>query len=320
MPDMDEGAFILDYEMPVGTSLGQTDKILRRVEAVLQDTPDIAGYIRRTGAENGLFVTESFRGDVLVSLKPPGQRRPMQTIFDSPPEDIKKAVPELESLELLPLIKDQLNDLAGLQRPIGKSKSLVPMWLYCELSGTGSRRGRSFEIGRSERPRAFGKSRFGGSSENSAIVRLGLWVKDLENQLNAAMFGQIVGTIPERDRLTNIRVRFPDRFRFDVMNWDTYRLACLRQTQQPERQMAQLILQFPVRVFHRSLSRSVNWQPSSWCEVRTNFGTKPTAGDHSHSQTRGSRFGHDQSPVAIALVRFKVSPGYHLGTSRWIPR
>ncbi len=118
MPDMDEGAFILDYEMPVGTSLAQTDKILRRVEAVLQESPDISGYIRRTGAENGLFVTESFRGDILVSLKPPGQRRPMKAIFDSLEEDIKKTVPELESLELLPLIQDQLNDLAGLQRPI----------------------------------------------------------------------------------------------------------------------------------------------------------------------------------------------------------
>ena len=35
MPDMDEGAFVLDYNMPVGTSLAQTDKVMRRVEAVL---------------------------------------------------------------------------------------------------------------------------------------------------------------------------------------------------------------------------------------------------------------------------------------------
>ena len=35
MPDMDEGAFVLDYNMPVGTSLAQTDKVLRRVEDVL---------------------------------------------------------------------------------------------------------------------------------------------------------------------------------------------------------------------------------------------------------------------------------------------
>ena len=33
MPAMDEGAFVLDYNMPVGTSLTQTDKVLRRVEA-----------------------------------------------------------------------------------------------------------------------------------------------------------------------------------------------------------------------------------------------------------------------------------------------
>ena len=55
MPDMDEGAFVLDYNMPVGTSLAQTDKVMRRVEDVLLKTPDISGYIRRTGAELGLL-------------------------------------------------------------------------------------------------------------------------------------------------------------------------------------------------------------------------------------------------------------------------
>ena len=77
MPEMDEGAFVLDYEMPVGTSLPETDRVLRRVEAVLLDTSDVAGYIRRTGAELGFFATEAFTGDILVSLKPPGERRPI---------------------------------------------------------------------------------------------------------------------------------------------------------------------------------------------------------------------------------------------------
>ncbi len=35
MPEMDEGALVIDYHMPVGTSLAQTDKVLRRVEAIL---------------------------------------------------------------------------------------------------------------------------------------------------------------------------------------------------------------------------------------------------------------------------------------------
>ena len=37
-----------------------------------QRTPDIAGYIRRTGAELGFFATEPYTGDILVSLKPAG--------------------------------------------------------------------------------------------------------------------------------------------------------------------------------------------------------------------------------------------------------
>ncbi len=85
MPDMDEGAFVLDYNMPVGTSLAQTDKVMRRVEAVLLRTPDIAGYIRRTGAELGFFATEPYTGDILVSLKPTGQRRPMSEIVRRAP-------------------------------------------------------------------------------------------------------------------------------------------------------------------------------------------------------------------------------------------
>src|SRR5580658_3188190 len=93
MPDMDEGAFVVDYFMPVGTSLGETDKVVRRVETILQKTPDVAGYIRRTGAELGFYATESFRGDILVSLKPSRERRPMPEILEDLEKQIKTEVP-----------------------------------------------------------------------------------------------------------------------------------------------------------------------------------------------------------------------------------
>ena len=117
MPEMDEGAFVLDYFMPAGTSLEKTDRVLRRVEAVLAETPDISGYIRRTGAELGLFATEPFTGDILVSLKPPGQRREMEEIFDGLRNKLAERVPELET-EFVPLIQDQINDLAGVSAPV----------------------------------------------------------------------------------------------------------------------------------------------------------------------------------------------------------
>ncbi len=118
MPEMDEGALVIDYHMPVGTSLAQTDKVLRRVEAILLETPDISGYIRRTGAELGLFATESYTGDILVSLKPPAEQRRAWTKFSTPCEKtLKQAVPELE-IEIMPLVQDQIDDLAGVDSPI----------------------------------------------------------------------------------------------------------------------------------------------------------------------------------------------------------
>src|SRR6266702_8660694 len=39
MPVMDEGGFILDYISPPGTSLAETDRLLRQVESILQETP-----------------------------------------------------------------------------------------------------------------------------------------------------------------------------------------------------------------------------------------------------------------------------------------
>ncbi len=39
---------------------------------------------------------------------------------------------------------------------------------------------------------------------------------DVENQLHAALYGQVASTVPEQDRMTKIRVRYPDRVRFDV--------------------------------------------------------------------------------------------------------
>jgi multidrug efflux pump subunit AcrB len=49
LPAFDEGAFVLDYIAPPGTSLTETDRILRDVEEKLKNTPEVESYSRRTG-------------------------------------------------------------------------------------------------------------------------------------------------------------------------------------------------------------------------------------------------------------------------------
>jgi CzcA family heavy metal efflux pump len=215
MPDMDEGAFVLDYNMPVGTSLGQTDKVMRRVEEVIQRTPDISGYIRRTGAELGFFATEPYTGDILISLKPPGRRRPMSELFDALREELKAEVPELET-EFVPLVQDQINDLAGVQSPI-EVKVFGPD--FSNLRTLAEKVGKIVE----DVPGAadvnahvyLGNPDIVIRPDSVQTARVGLTVADVEAQLNAALYGQVASTIPEQDRMTKIRVRYPDSVRYD---------------------------------------------------------------------------------------------------------
>ncbi len=52
-------------------------------------------------------------------------------------------------------------------------------------------------------------------TKSAEAARLGLTQMDVEAQLNAALYGQVATTLPEQDRMTKIRVRYPDRVRYD---------------------------------------------------------------------------------------------------------
>jgi multidrug efflux pump subunit AcrB len=91
MPSMDEGAFIVDYWAPSGTPLEQTEKMARDIEKILTNNPDVKAFVRRTGAENGLFATQTSRGDIQVVL---------HQAHDDPISLVTKRVrPPLEVLE-----------------------------------------------------------------------------------------------------------------------------------------------------------------------------------------------------------------------------
>ena len=218
MPEMDEGAFVLDYFMPVGTSLVETDKVLRRVEEVLQKTPDVQGYLRRTGAELGLFATESFTGDILVSLKPSGQRRGSEEIFEALREELKQQVPELET-EFVPLIQDQINDLGGVDRPIEVKVFGPDQAVLRELAGqvgeileAWEKEGKVQDVNTNVR---LGNPDLVVRPNSVQTARVGLTEQDVEAQLDAALYGQVASTLPEQDRITKIRVRYPDVIRYN---------------------------------------------------------------------------------------------------------
>jgi CzcA family heavy metal efflux pump len=116
MPEMDEGGFIIDYVAPPGTSLTETDRLLRQVGDILRRDPAVETYSRRTGAQLGGGLTEANSGDFFVRLKPL-PRPPIWEVMDRVRTRVEQEVPGLE-VEMALLMEDLIGDLTAVPQPI----------------------------------------------------------------------------------------------------------------------------------------------------------------------------------------------------------
>jgi len=117
LPAMDEGGFIVDYIMPAGASLRETNRVITHVEKILHDTPEVESTARRTGLQLGLAaVTEANTGDISVKLKSDRKRSGDEVIADVRAK-IKQAEPTLD-VEFPQLLQDMIGDLTSAPEPV----------------------------------------------------------------------------------------------------------------------------------------------------------------------------------------------------------
>ena len=117
LPEMDEGAFIMDCTMPAGSSLEASAQVMAVVDKILKDTPEVAITTKRTGLQLGLAaVTESNFGDYSVKLKA-DRKRDIAEIIDDVRGRVKDAVPMLD-VEYTQVLEDMIGDLSNSPEPI----------------------------------------------------------------------------------------------------------------------------------------------------------------------------------------------------------
>ena len=117
LPEMDEGGFVLDYIMPAGSSLAETNRVISHVEQILRSTPEVESTSRRTGLQLGLAaVTEANTGDLSVKLKQK-RSRSVQEVMEDVRTKIKQQEPALD-VEFIQTLQDMISDLTGAPEPI----------------------------------------------------------------------------------------------------------------------------------------------------------------------------------------------------------
>ena len=153
LPAMDEGGFIVDYTMPPGSSLNETNRVISHVERILRATPDVATTARRTGLQLGLAaVTEANQGDISVKLKPlapfwarwfgAASHNQRTRSGDEVIADVRAKITEAEPLldvEFPQLLQDMIGDLTSAPQPVviklfSEDGDLLRHWAPVEAS------------------------------------------------------------------------------------------------------------------------------------------------------------------------------------------
>ncbi len=212
LPAFDEGAFVLDYVAPPGTSLQETNRILQHVETLLKETPEVESYSRRTGLQLGLSITEPNTGDFLVKLKEKRSRSTEQ-VSDELRGKIQSSEPALE-VEFVGILSDLIGDLTS-------SPSPIEIRLFSEDQAALQQTAE--EVEKSIQKVNGVVDTFNGIVVSGAAItfdvdeesaaRFGVSPADIINSVTAAMSGDVSSSILEKGRLIAVRVKYPNEIK-----------------------------------------------------------------------------------------------------------
>ncbi len=208
LPEMDEGSIVLDFDSPPGTSLEETDRMLTEVDKIIESNPKVKTYSRRTGTQMGFFITEPSRGDYLIELNK-NRDRTTDEIADEIRRKVESAVPAL-IVDFGQVITDMLGDLMSSVQPIEikifgdnhkKLKELSKQVADSLQTVEGTADVFNGIVIAGPMLKIFPKE--------AKLKQFGLTSSDLQAQVETCLAGTVVGSIPENEQLTDIRMTFP---------------------------------------------------------------------------------------------------------------
>ncbi len=217
LPEMDEGSIVLDYTTPPGTSLEETDRILREVEKIITKTADVEAYSRRTGTQMGFFITEPNTGDYLIQLKK-DRERTTEEVIEEIRQKVEATQPALE-IDFGQVITDMLGDLMSSVQPIEikifgddqhqlQELSRQVADIVTNVKGTAD---------------VFDGIVIAGPSVNirpnsAALAQYGLDPAAFQTQFQTSLEGNTAGEIFEGEQLSPIRIIYPGSRKFGISN------------------------------------------------------------------------------------------------------
>ena len=215
LPEMDEGSIVLDYASPPGTSLEETDRMLKEVEKEIVKIPDVQAYSRRTGTQMGFFITEPNTGDYLIQLKP-NRTKSTDEVISEIRTHIERTQPALV-VDFGQVIGDMLGDLMSSTQPIeikifGNDQQKL-QGLSTQVADLVSRVSGTADV--------FDGIVLSGPTVNvqpnfAMLAQYGVTPASFQLQLQTAMQGNVIGDLYDKQQLSPIRMVYPGSRKFSI--------------------------------------------------------------------------------------------------------
>lgn len=221
LPEMDEGAFVLDYTMPAGSSLQETNRVVTHLEQMLHAIPEVQGTSRRTGLQLGLAaVTEANTGDISVKLKDKRDRG-IQEVIAQMRAQVAQQEPGID-VEFVQTLQDMIGDLTGAPEPIqiklfSPDAALLAQWAPKVGDAIQKVKG-VVDVSGIENTISGPAVMF--QVDPAVAARAGFTPQEVATDASAVLEGEPAQTpVVANDRAYTIRVRFPaaDRASLDAM-------------------------------------------------------------------------------------------------------
>jgi len=208
LPSMDEGSIVLDFKSPAGTTLEETDRMLKQVDNIIKKTPEVSSFSRRLGTQMGFFITEPNDGDYLIQLKK--QRgKTTDEVSDDIRTKIEAVLPQL-TVDFGQVIGDMLGDLMESAQPIeikiygDDQKTLQAL----------SRKAADLVQGVNGTADVFNGITIAGPEINvtpdeGKLAQLGLNPTDFQFQMQSQLDGNVISSIIEKEQSVDIRMIYP---------------------------------------------------------------------------------------------------------------
>jgi CzcA family heavy metal efflux pump len=223
LPVMDEGSIVLDYTTPPGTSLEETDRILREAEKIIKKFPEVEAYSRRTGTQMGFFITEPNSGDYLIQLKKK-RSRTTDAVIEDMRQRIESTQPALR-IDFGQVIGDMLGDLMASVQPVEikifgdnqqqlQELSKQAADIVSNVPGTAD---------------VFDGIVVAGPSVSfqpsyTKLAQYGITPANLQYQLQTSLEGNIVGTLFEKEQYSPVRLVYPGEKKFNLAGMNNLRI------------------------------------------------------------------------------------------------